>query len=87
MQFDLVAYHSVLDNNPSKTRLVSQFREPEERYIVYEHFAETNETVLCSLGVADLEKASNIKHLKSEFPTNPLTPTCIVRNFTVHLLS
>ena len=56
----------LITSGPSKTRPVSQFREPEERKIVYEHFAETNVTVLHSLVVAVLEKPSDTRHLKSE---------------------
>ena len=55
------------------------------KYIAYEHFAATNETALQSFVVA-LGIPNAKQHFQKEVLTNPLAPTSMVKNLTVHFL-
>ena len=56
------------------------------KYIVYEHFAVTSETVLQSFNAVVLDIPNARQHFQKELLTNPLAPTSIVKNLAVHFL-
>ena len=56
------------------------------KYIAYEHFAATSETVLQSFVVVALGIPNAKQHFQKEVLTNPLAPTSMVKNLTVHFL-
>ena len=56
------------------------------KYIAYEHFATTSETVLQSFIVVALDIPNARQHFQKELLTNPLAPTSIVKKLTVHFL-
>ena len=56
------------------------------KYIAHEHFATTSETVLQSFIVVALDIPNAKQHFQKELLTNPLAPTSMVKNLTVHFL-
>ena len=56
------------------------------KYVAYEHFAATSETVLQSFVVVALDIPNAKQHFQKEVLTNPLAPTSMVKNLTVHFL-
>ena len=56
------------------------------KYIAYEHFAETSETALQSFITVALGIPNARQHFQKELLTNPLAPTSMVKNLTVHFL-
>ena len=56
------------------------------KYIAYEHFAATSETVLQSFVVVALGIPNARQYFQKDLLTSPLTLTSMLKNLTVHFL-